>query len=145
MPSIQVELFQNPKFNIKHILDLLRHSLLLPLPSRNEERSGYETFPIATKINESGIKFQANELAENILDIKFDQFIFLKFHHCSFKAKIIPRNLISLEQCCPNYPPIVTSYAKLMDNLTDTEKDVEILCDDSILHNWLNLEDNTLR
>ncbi|XP_024031306.1 uncharacterized protein LOC21400615, partial [Morus notabilis] len=53
------------------------------------------------------------------------------------------RNLISLEQCCPNYEPKITSYAVLLDNLINTKDDVEILSKNRAIDLWLNLEQAT--
>ncbi|XP_031282231.1 UPF0481 protein At3g47200-like [Pistacia vera] len=140
-PSVQPNEFQD--IEIKHILDLLRHSLLLPLsPDRFKgEPTGWEAFPCATKINEAGITFE-KRMAGSILDINFKNGV-LKIPPLLIQetTETILRNLISFEQCCPNYQPIVTSYAKLMDNLIDTDKDIEILSDKNIIDNWLNPED----
>ena len=51
------------------------------------------------------------------------------------------RNLICFEQCFPNCEPRFTSYAVLIDNLINTAKDVDILCENNIIDNWLNPED----
>ncbi|KAJ0111257.1 hypothetical protein Patl1_02998 [Pistacia atlantica] len=142
-PSVTPNQFHEGKIEIKHILDLLRHSLLLPLsPGKfNDKPTGWEPFPCATKINEAGITFEKG-MAGSILDIKFANGV-LKIPPLLIQetTETILRNLISFEQCCPNYQPIVTSYAKLMDNLIDTDEDVEILSDKNIIDNWLNPED----
>ncbi|KAJ0052162.1 hypothetical protein Pint_02975 [Pistacia integerrima] len=141
-PSVTPNQFHEGKIEIKHILDLLRYSLLLPLSGKFQgEPTGWEPFPCATKINEAGITFEKG-MAGSILDIKFANGVLkippLLIHETT---ETILRNLISFEQCCPNYPPIVTSYAKLMDNLIETGKDVEILSEKNIIDSWLNPED----
>ncbi|XP_031282220.1 UPF0481 protein At3g47200-like [Pistacia vera] len=142
-PSVTPNKFQERNIEIKHILDLLRHSLLLPLSSDkfNDKPTRWEPFPCATKINEAGITFKKGE-ADSILEINFANGV-LEIPPLLIQetTETILRNLISFEQCCPNYQPIVTSYAKLMDNLIDTDEDVEILREKNIIDNWLNPED----
>ncbi|XP_050230986.1 uncharacterized protein LOC126680002 [Mercurialis annua] len=53
------------------------------------------------------------------------------------------KNIISYEQCSRNCSPIVTCYAILLDNLINTTKDVNILCNSDIIDNWLNPDDAT--
>ncbi|KAH7577214.1 hypothetical protein JRO89_XS01G0222400 [Xanthoceras sorbifolium] len=139
-PSIEPEKFANHK--IKHILDLLRLSLILPLHSL-DKGSGWQPFHCAQKIKDSGIKFKKVN-SESVLDIRFRNGV-LEIPPLLVQETTEPifRNLISFEQCYPNCPPIITSYAKLMDNLIDTTADVEILCDNDVLDNWLNPEDAT--
>ncbi|KAL5793374.1 hypothetical protein ACOSP7_001968 [Xanthoceras sorbifolium] len=142
-PSIEPEKFANHK--IKHILDLLRLSLILPLDSLDslDKGSGWQPFHCAQKIKDSGIKFKKVN-SESVLDIRFRNGV-LEIPPLLVQETTEPifRNLISFEQCYPNCPPIITSYAKLMDNLIDTTADVEILCDNDVLDNWLNPEDAT--
>ncbi|KAJ4729435.1 hypothetical protein OWV82_002216 [Melia azedarach] len=143
-PDIKLDKFND--LDIKHILDLLRHSLLLPLEREKQlcdKNLGWEPFPCATKIHEAGIKLRKRK-SDSILDIQFTEGV-LEIPSLLIQetTETIFRNLISFEQCCPNYPPIVTSYAKLMDNLIDTNKDVDILCDKNVIDNWLNPEDVT--
>ncbi|KAJ0052157.1 hypothetical protein Pint_02970 [Pistacia integerrima] len=140
-PSVAPNQFQD--IEIKHILDLLRHLLLIPLSSGKfeGEPTEWEPIPCATKMNEAGIKF-TKAYADSILDINFKNGV-LEIPPLSIqeKTETILRNLISFEQCCPSYLPIVTSYVIFMGNLIDTEKDVEILSVHDIIDNWLYPED----
>ncbi|KAK0589311.1 hypothetical protein LWI29_012464 [Acer saccharum] len=139
-PTIKPNKFANKE--IKHILDLLRLSLILPLEKLNTG-SGWQPFPCARKIKGSGIKFK-KVAPDTILDIRFrNGRLEIPPLLVQETTETIFRNLISLEQCLPNCPPIITSYAKLMDNLIDTPEDVEILCENNILDNWLNPGDAT--
>ncbi|KAJ0052156.1 hypothetical protein Pint_02973 [Pistacia integerrima] len=139
--SVAPNQFQD--IEIKHILDLLRYLLLLPLSADKfkGEPTGWEPFPCATKINEAGITFKKRE-ADSILEINFANGV-LEIPPLLIQetTETILRNLISFEQCCPNYPPTVTSYAKLMDNIIETGKDVEILSEKNIIDSLLNPED----
>ncbi|GAY66562.1 hypothetical protein CUMW_249710 [Citrus unshiu] len=133
--------------NIKHILDLLRHSLVLPLEKgykcSNRKRE-WDICPSAMTLQESGIKLQRVNSA-SILDIKFRSNGVLEIPPLLIQetTETLFRNLISFEQCCPNYEPIVTSYAKLMDSLIDTNKDVKLLFEYHLIDNWLNIGDVT--
>ncbi|XP_002509542.2 UPF0481 protein At3g47200 [Ricinus communis] len=129
----------------KHILDLLRNWLIAPIyPTQSNEVSEWQPFPSATEIKESGILFKKHEDAKSILDIRFDKGI-LEIPNLLIQetTETIFRNLISFEQCSREYPPIVTCYAILLDNLINTVKDVNILCSSDIIDNWLNPEDAT--
>ncbi|KAJ0111258.1 hypothetical protein Patl1_02999 [Pistacia atlantica] len=62
------------------------------------------------------------------------------FRLCSFKRKTKPHKLRTMLSELPTHT-IVTSYARLMYNLIDTDEDVEILSENDIIDNWLNPED----
>ncbi|KAI9178592.1 hypothetical protein LWI28_028284 [Acer negundo] len=139
-PTIETDLIA--EHEIKHILDLLRLSLILPLDQPNIG-TGWQPFPCARKIKGSGIKFK-KVAPDTILDIRFSNgCLEIPPLLVQETTETVFRNLISLEQCLPDCPPIITSYAKLMDNLIDTPEDVEILSDHDVLDNWLNPEDAT--
>ncbi|GKV07941.1 hypothetical protein SLEP1_g19637 [Rubroshorea leprosula] len=139
---VDFNLFANQ--NIKHILDLLRSSLLLPLPEEQEqELTVWQSFPSARVIEESGIKFKKVK-STTILDVKFVNGT-LEMPSILISEFIEPafRNLISYEQCSPYCSPVVTCYAMLLDNLINTTEDMNILSKTGILNNWLNPEDAT--
>ncbi|GLU02224.1 hypothetical protein SLE2022_194830 [Rubroshorea leprosula] len=139
---VDFNLFANQ--NINHILDLLRSSLLLPLPEEQEqELKVWQSFPSARVIEESGIKFKKVK-STTILDVKFVNGT-LEMPSILISEFIEPafRNLISYEQCSPYCSPIVTCYAMLLDNLINTTEDMNILSKTGILNNWLNPEDAT--
>jgi hypothetical protein len=50
-------------------------------------------------------------------------------------TEVIFRNLIALEQCHYPFQPYMCNYAMLLDNLIDSEKDVDLLVDKQIIHN----------
>ncbi|MBA0781638.1 hypothetical protein Gotri_002543 [Gossypium trilobum] len=138
---------------IKHILDLLRLSLVLPseeveLYERkkqlNKQPSEWQPIPSATRLNEAGVKFRRVVNVKSILDIKYSNGV-LEIPSLLIQetTETIFRNLISYEQCLPHCKPVFTSYAKIMDNLIDTPHDMEILCKRVVLDNWLSPEDAT--
>lgn len=145
--TIQINSDQYRSHKIKHILDLLRYSLILPIRSEKytEKNAGWEPFSCAAKINEAGIEFSRKRDYSTILDIKFYNGVLdippLAIHETT---ETIFRNLISFEQCYPNCDPFITSYAKFMDNLIYTTKDVDLLTEKGILNNWLDPDDATL-
>ncbi|KAK3183779.1 hypothetical protein Dsin_031065 [Dipteronia sinensis] len=108
-----------------------------------QHRFRMATFPLCTEIKGFGIKFR-KVIPETILDIRFNNgSLEIPPLLVQETTETIFQNLIRLEQCYPNCPPIITAYAKLMDNLIDTTEDVEILCDNDVLDNRLNPEDAT--
>ncbi|GMN57187.1 hypothetical protein TIFTF001_026297 [Ficus carica] len=98
----------------KHILDLLRNSLVLPSnlikeESVNEESIEWTSMPSAARLREAGIKFKKRtESSKSILDIKFEDGVLkmppLAIHE---DTESLFRNLICLEQCLPNCAPRV--------------------------------------
>ncbi|OMP05574.1 hypothetical protein COLO4_08739 [Corchorus olitorius] len=129
---------------IKHILDLLRKSLILAYRGEDYHHClGWQPFPSATSIKKAGIKFRKVS-SSSILDIRFRNGI-LEMPSLLIQetTETIFRNLISFEQCYPNCSPRVTSYAILLSHLINTPKDLNILCDNGIIDNWLIPEDST--
>jgi hypothetical protein len=105
------------------------------------QRRGWELLPSATRLMESGIKFKRGT-SKSILDVKFNDGVLeippFEIHEIT---ETVFRNLISYEQCHPNSDDRITSYAILLDSLINTEKDIDILCENNIIENWLNPED----
>ncbi|KAG4151638.1 hypothetical protein ERO13_D04G078300v2 [Gossypium hirsutum] len=140
--SIEPHLFANQE--IKHILDLLRKSLILPYSGEDSQHClGWQPFPSATSIKEAGIEFRRVS-SSSILDIRFRNGI-LEMPSLLIQetTETIFRNLISFEQCYPNCSPGVASYVILLSNLINTSKDLDILCGTGIIDNWLIPEDST--
>ncbi|GMN18642.1 hypothetical protein TIFTF001_050818 [Ficus carica] len=134
----------------KHILDLLRNSLVLTSAKKNHKSNfegNIDHMPSATNLDDFGITFKKDtDTPKSILDIDFNE----KNGEMTIPpllyqetTETVFRNLISLEQCCPNYDPIITSYAVLLDNLINTHKDMEILCKNGAITSWLNLDKAT--
>ncbi|GMN29347.1 hypothetical protein TIFTF001_044339 [Ficus carica] len=107
------------------------------------EDSGIKRMHSATSLVESGIKFEMRE-SKSILDIEFKEGV-LKIPQLFIQetTETVFRNLISLEQCCPNYEPTFTSYAVLLDNLINSREDMEVLCKSKAIESWLNIDDAT--
>ncbi|KAK2661499.1 hypothetical protein Ddye_000073 [Dipteronia dyeriana] len=108
-----------------------------------QHRFRMATFPLCTENQRLWNQIQG-VAPDSILDIRFNNgSLEIPPLLVQQTTETIFRNLISLEQCLPNCLPIITSYVKLMDNLIDTTEDVEILCDNDVLDNWLNPGDAT--
>jgi hypothetical protein len=128
---------------IEHFLDLLRKLLILFTKETKECIGEYEweVLPSAMRLVEAGIKFKRGAYG-SILDVKFIDGILeipqLLIHDVTETGF---RNLISYEQCHSKCEAWITSYAILLDNLIKTAKDMDILCENRIIHNWLNPED----
>ncbi|KAM1014939.1 UPF0481 protein At3g47200-like isoform X1 [Malus sylvestris] len=138
----------HPSPNILHILDLMRTLIVVPIENSAIENSVYQQneaqrlikrqrLPNVTTLSEAGIKFQKS----SEMDIKFEKGLLtippLEIHELTGP---LFRNLIAFEQCY-DYDLMMTSYAVLMDNLIDTSKDIDLLCEKGILTNWLSPED----
>ncbi|PON95336.1 hypothetical protein TorRG33x02_088580 [Trema orientale] len=130
----------------KHILDLLRNSLVLNSSVTKQRSYQWEPMLSATNLQDSGITFKVNFHSDSILDIQFCKktgVMVIPTLLIQETTETVFRNLVSLEQCCPNYEPIVTSYAVLLDNLINTNADIQILCKSKTIVNWMNMDDAT--
>ncbi|KAK7854210.1 upf0481 protein [Quercus suber] len=130
-----------PIQDIKHILDVFRKWLVSPTEEERGHLDWTLLMPSATSLVEAGVKIKRRE-SKSILDMKFNNGVLeipgLYIHEIT---ETFFRNLICFEQCFPNCEPRFTSYAVLIDNLINTAKDVDILCENKIIDNWLNPED----
>ncbi|KAJ4969401.1 hypothetical protein NE237_016102 [Protea cynaroides] len=131
-----------------HLLDLLRQCYLSSFPrvtpSTNHQRGSREHLHSATKLQKSGVKIKKS-VHESLLDLKFDKGELrippLKIY--DYTDSIL-RNLIALEQCCPDYTKQISSYALLMENLIQSNKDVRLLQQKGIIVNHLDAEEDIL-
>jgi hypothetical protein len=104
----------------------------------------WKLMPSATHLKEAGIKFRKST-SKSILDIKFaDGVLEIPSLLIQDTTETLFRNLISYEQCYPGCETRFTSYAVLLDNLINTTKDLEILCDKEIIRNWMDPEAATI-
>ncbi|PON93748.1 hypothetical protein TorRG33x02_104510 [Trema orientale] len=136
----------------KHILDLIRNSVIFPSSIAKQERSlncttDWKQMPTATNLQEAGIKLEKATTSppSNILDIKFDNGV-LQIPQLLVQdvTESLLRNLICFEQCLPHCEEVITSYAVLLDNLINTTKDMEILCKSEIIDNLMDIEGATI-
>ncbi|GLU10850.1 hypothetical protein SLE2022_276310 [Rubroshorea leprosula] len=124
---------------LQKLLKFLQKLLIAPQAQVSEMEM---QVPSASRLKEAGMKFKRGRSLR--LNIKFQKGVLeipsLLIHD---STETIFRNIIAFEQCYSGCPPIVTSYAKLMDNLIDTVEDIDILRKNGIICNSLNPEDAT--
>jgi hypothetical protein len=142
LPPLTVDSNQD----IKHILDLLRKGLVSSIGEDQKESTSTEKhIPSATYLIEAGIEFRRSGTSKSILDIKFaDGVLEIPSLLIQDTTETLFLNLISYEQCYPDCETRFTSYAVLLDNLINTTKDLEILCDKEIIRNWMDPEAVTI-
>ncbi|XP_062105472.1 UPF0481 protein At3g47200-like [Humulus lupulus] len=133
------------KCESKHILDLLRNSLILSSCIAKQERSlncftdEWQVIPSATVLLKAGITFKkaTRGTFSSILDIKFKDGVMeipSLFIHPGTESMF--RNLICLEQSLPRCEELITSYLRLLNYLINSSKDVQIFSEKKIIENW---------
>ncbi|KAK3040817.1 hypothetical protein RJ639_029161 [Escallonia herrerae] len=129
---------------IKHILDLLRSSLLSSSLDVQPTDTNWELFPPVTDLLRAGVKFKKGH-PDDILDIKFDNGVF-KIPPIKIRgnSESLFRNLIAYEQCDRYCTDKFTSYAVFLDCLINTSKDADLLCEERIVVQALSTEDLSL-
>ena len=144
--SIQFTPEVHPNVKIEHFTDLLRTFQLPPLekrPKRSYSQNNHNLSYTATQLHEAGVTFQVVE-SECDLDIKFEEGV--KFEKGVLKiprivlsdwTEVITRNIMALEQTRYIEAAYFTDYLFLMDSLINTREDVDLLCDNKILVNYL--------
>ncbi|KAM7267380.1 hypothetical protein ACFE04_009546 [Oxalis oulophora] len=128
----------------RHLLDLLRNFLICTSDQIDPKKSlEWLPLPSATTLSQLGVDFKKVN-ATSILDVQFNNgCLEIPSILLQETTETIFRNLVSLEQCAPNYRPRITSYVKLMVNLIDTKEDIKILSRNDIVDNWVNMEEAT--
>ncbi|XP_058194627.1 UPF0481 protein At3g47200-like isoform X2 [Rhododendron vialii] len=126
---------------IKHILDLLRSSLLSSSLNIEPTNTNWELFPPVTDLLRAGVKFEKGT-PDDILNIKFSDGLF-KIPPIKIRgnSESLFRNLIAYEQCDRHCTDKFTSYAVFLDCLINTSKDADLLCDEKIIAHALSTED----
>ncbi|XP_042970067.1 UPF0481 protein At3g47200-like isoform X2 [Carya illinoinensis] len=130
-----------PIQDIEHILDLFRRLLISSVGGEGERELGWQLMPSATSLVEAGVKLRRSEY-KSILDMKFINGV-LEIPPLLIQetTETVFRNLVSFEQCYANCDAWFTSYVVLLQNLINTAKDLDILCENEIIDKWSNLED----
>ncbi|XP_059669439.1 putative UPF0481 protein At3g02645 [Cornus florida] len=145
-------IYPREDMNPYHILHLL-HNCYLPPPENIawdylKDEDQVKSKHSATQFSNAGTKFQAGDYGTVIFDLKFSSaptcfglitkgyFKITPFYIYELTEPFL-RNLIAFEQCCPSIYHFFTSHAFLMNILIDSEKDVKLLEDAGIIHNYL--------
>lgn len=126
----------------KHILDVCRKLLVLSIAGEKDQLDlDWTLMPTVTSLVEAGVKIKRGE-SRSFLDIKFDNGVLeIPPLRIEETTETLFRNIISFEQCYPNCECRFTSYAIVLDNLVNNAKDVDVLCQNKIIENWLNPAD----
>ncbi|KAF5464945.1 hypothetical protein F2P56_014982 [Juglans regia] len=94
--------------------------------------------PNATELKERGVKFKKAK-QRTTFSIQFSNGVLeISPLRIEDETETVLRNLIAFEQYSPyNDSSYITDYMCFMDDLIDSPKDVELLCQKGILENWL--------
>ncbi|XP_050365206.1 UPF0481 protein At3g47200-like [Argentina anserina] len=145
---------------VVHILDLIRTSFVFPLKDVTPPATGkisslwkYKKprekyawkIPPATKLAKSGVEFKRGPVdSKSILNIKFKKGVFtIPQLLVTEMTEPLLRNLIAFEQCYRGRSYEITSYAVLLGRLIGSSSDMELLCEDKIIDNWLSADDGS--
>ncbi|KAI8556928.1 hypothetical protein RHMOL_Rhmol05G0294800 [Rhododendron molle] len=133
-----------------HILHLL-HDFCLPGDNVENKQKKLCRFEVsASDLHYAGVNFAPAE-DNNLFNVKFEEPKGIRwwFNRAKFKIPTLDvddftekffRNLIALEQCCPGVRRHFTSYAKFMDTLIDSDKDVDVLKKAGVILNNLGVD-----
>ncbi|KAE9454225.1 hypothetical protein C3L33_13878, partial [Rhododendron williamsianum] len=126
---------------IKHILDLLRSSLLSSSEDIEHTNTNWELFPSVTDLLTAGVSFKKG-IPEDILNIEFSKGVFqIPPIRIQGNSESLFRNLIAYEQCYRHCTDKFTSYAVFLDCLINTSKDADLLVEERIIAPGLSTED----
>lgn len=141
--------------HFRHLLDLVRTSLIPPQPVQNPKTTTTNIFnfnfrgkkkprinviPSISKLRRAGIKLNTS---------KEESFLHVRFRHGVIEMPTITiddfmtsflLNCVAYEQCQSGCESHMTSYATLLDYLINTTRDVEYLCDRYIIENNLGTD-----
>lgn len=125
--------------SIRHFTDLVR-TFYLPLPQERPPRTDEVVtyFPSVTELSEAGLVFKVNTGSDNMLDLKFSVGV-LQIPHLVVEesTEVLFRNMIALEQLLYPFESYIIDYARVLDILINTSRDVDILVRHKILTNGL--------
>lgn len=93
------------------------------------------------KLDSGGVKFEAvgEEFSEELsLNVRFENgCLVMPSLMVVDKLELTLRNIMALEQCHYPFNSYVCSYINFLDQLIDTDRDVELLVEKGIIQNWL--------
>ncbi|XP_031389212.1 UPF0481 protein At3g47200-like [Punica granatum] len=125
----------------KHLLDLQRNNLLSSYASVVPEQTAWHPIPCVTKLLQAGVRFESGESSE-MMDVQFKNGV-MRIPPIMIldNAESLIRNLIAYEQCDATCRDKITSYAILLNNLIESERDLDYLCQKGIVDCYLNSEE----
>ncbi|XXG72845.1 hypothetical protein AAC387_Pa07g1854 [Persea americana] len=125
---------------IQHLLHLMLHTNLFVITEEKSSKpTAFQKIPCASKLKDAGIKFRRDrDDTSSLLDIKFQKGVFeIPYMEFWGKSNLLYLNLIAFEQCYCPCKKYITAYIAFMNSLISTGKDVEILCREGIIANWI--------
>ncbi|KAK7352726.1 hypothetical protein VNO80_18154 [Phaseolus coccineus] len=133
---------------IRHFTDLLRtFHLQHPAESRpSRTDKPVENCPSATELSEAGVRFKVKTRTKCLLELGFSGGVLeIPQLDVDDSTELLFRNMVALEQC--HYPSksYITDYAKVLDFLINTSRDVDILIRKRVLVNWLGDTDSVAK
>ncbi|RWR85012.1 UPF0481-like protein [Cinnamomum micranthum f. kanehirae] len=135
---VKERLEHSSDIQIQHLLHLMLHTSPFVLAEeKSSEPTDFQKIPCASKLKEAGIKFRKQSW-DAFLNIKFQKGV-IEIPCMEFwdKLNLLFLNLIAFEQCYCPCKKYITAYIAFMNSLISTGKDVEILCREGIIQNWV--------
>lgn len=106
-------------------------------PQIKEHRRRNKLIYSATKLHEAGISFQANE-DKSVVVVQYSKGVLkIPMIEVNDYTETMTKSMIAFEQCHLPLDCSMTNYACFLNNLIDTGKDVELLVEKGIIHNFL--------
>ncbi|KAJ8630052.1 hypothetical protein MRB53_023375 [Persea americana] len=137
---VKEKLEHSSDIQIQHLLHLMLHTNLFVITEEKSSKpTAFQKIPCASKLKDAGIKFRRDrDDSSSILDIKFQEGV-IEIPSMEFwdKSSLAVLNLIAFEQCYCPCKKHITAYIAFMNSLISTGKDVEILCREGIIANWI--------
>ncbi|XP_075662937.1 UPF0481 protein At3g47200-like [Castanea sativa] len=134
--------FEHDRSNVRieHFTDLLRTYQIPPRVKRPKRvyHARSDLLYTASQLHEAGVKFKVVEKSDCRFDIIFEKGV-LKIPEFELDdwTEVATRNIMALEQTHYIYDTYFTDYLFLMDSLINTKEDVDLLCENKILVNYL--------
>ncbi|XXG72869.1 hypothetical protein AAC387_Pa07g1869 [Persea americana] len=138
---VKESLEHSSDIQIQHLLHLMLHTNLFVIAEEKSSMpTNFQKIPCASKLKEAGIKFRkkSRNYTASLLDIKFQEGV-IEIPTMEFwdEANRMFLNLVAFEQCYCPCKKYITAYIAFMNSLISTGKDVEILCGEGIIANWI--------
>lgn len=119
-----------------HHLDIYRKDVTI---KGSYSYNPYWSIRQATELYQAGVRFERSE-SDSLKDISFGNGVLkLPFLKVDDNTEPLLLNYLAYEQIL-NIDNVVTSYAFLMDNLIDTDKDVVLLREMGIIRGWIGID-----
>ncbi|XP_028805225.1 UPF0481 protein At3g47200-like [Neltuma alba] len=121
---------------VQHMCDLLRTLYVLDKEQRDVDMEIKRSYGIS-QLKDAGIEFQPTD-DRSMIEVQCFEGRRLEIPSIKITGwtEIMLRNVVAFEQCHHPFSHYVTDYIFLLDCLINTEKDVEILVDKGIIHNF---------